>query len=114
MTAACIHCGNLGPNDDAGEGVDAEALIDLAGEASGYTSDALLKGIRALAASRDAAVRRLDALTLPGAERRERIATACLAGMLAGEPYDGDVDYALVALTETDALIAALDGTVKP
>lgn len=49
------------------------------------------------------------------AERRERIATACLAGMLAREGYGTQPGTAaMVAVRHADALIAALDAPVKP
>jgi len=61
---------------------------------------------------RDAEIERLRA------ERRERIATACLAGMLANSSYEGSSgtfngcahDAAMFA----DALIARLDKEAKP
>lgn len=133
MTAACIHCGNLGPNDDAGGGDDEAILDKMISEYFRRTAHCALaeRGIvealddaadvrdelrsridtrlHVIITERDAAVRRLDALTLPGAERRERIATAMCA-RFAGYPMDvaavKGIDYA-------DALIAALDWTVK-
>ena len=49
-------------------------------------------------------------------ERRERIATACLAGLLAREGYGTQQGTAaMVAVRHADALIAALDAkAVKP
>ena len=48
-------------------------------------------------------------------DRRERIATAALAGMLADPARDGNPkDFAKYALEYADALIAELDKEVKP
>ena len=114
----CKCCGGLGPNDDgAGADPDFEELLRpcCGPYFDGPSRDRLLAAISALAADRDAAVRRLDALTLPAAERRERIATACLAGMLSCRDYYGTRDEcALKSVRVADALIAALDGTVLP
>jgi hypothetical protein len=53
-----------------------------------------------------------------GGSRRERIATACLAGMLANSSYDGSSGTfngcAYDAVMFADALIARLDKEVKP
>jgi hypothetical protein len=52
------------------------------------------------------------------ADRRERIATACLAGMLANSGYEGSSGTfngcAYDAVMFADALIARLDGEDKP
>lgn len=52
------------------------------------------------------------------AERRERIATACLAGMLANSSYEGSNGTfngcAYDAVMFADALIARLDKEAKP
>jgi hypothetical protein len=52
------------------------------------------------------------------AERRERIATACLAGMLANSSYDGSSGTfngcAYDAVMFADALIERLDKEAKP
>ena len=142
MTSACIHCGNLGPNDDAGGGDEEAALDKMISEYFRRTAHCALaeRGIvealddaadvrddlrsridtrlHVIISERDAAVRRLDALTLPGAERRERIATACLAGLMANaDPqtcHAQQADLVGWSVRAADALIAALDGTVKP
>ena len=49
------------------------------------------------------------------ADRRERIATACLAGMIASPARSGKFDeYAFYAVKYADALIAWLDKEAKP
>ena len=49
-------------------------------------------------------------------ERRERIATACMAGMLANEAYakSNCLGMAQMAVVAADALIAKLDKEVQP
>ena len=48
-------------------------------------------------------------------DRRERIATAAMAGMLADpERHGSPKDFAKYALQHADALIAELDKEVKP
>jgi hypothetical protein len=48
-------------------------------------------------------------------ERRERIATACLAGLIANPQCSGKFeDYADDAIRYADALIARLDKEAKP
>jgi hypothetical protein len=63
-------------------------------------------------AKRDAEITRLRD------DRRERIATACLAGMLANSSYDGSSGTfngcAYDAVMFADALIARLDKEAKP
>ncbi len=78
--------------------------------------DELGRTIDTVLAERDGYARRLDSLTLPSAERRERIATACLAGMLADRRNHAQVsrERARGAVSFADALIAALDAPVKP
>ena len=49
------------------------------------------------------------------ADRRERIATACLAGMIANPECSGKFeDYANDSVKYADALIARLDKEAKP
>jgi hypothetical protein len=48
-------------------------------------------------------------------DRRERIATACLAGFVANPEYSGKSEaYADAAVQHADALIARLDREAKP
>jgi hypothetical protein len=48
-------------------------------------------------------------------DRRERIATACLAGLLADPSVDADADeMSFIAVRFADALIARLDAEAKP
>ena len=47
-------------------------------------------------------------------DRRERIATACMTGMLATGIKGTATDYAVLAVNFADALIAELDKEVKP
>jgi hypothetical protein len=49
-------------------------------------------------------------------DRRERVATACLAGMLANKSYNDATYSGFVrsAVIAADALIAELDKQVKP
>lgn len=50
-----------------------------------------------------------------GGSRRERIATACLSGMLASPVRSGKFEeYAFYAVKYADALIARLDKEAKP
>jgi hypothetical protein len=48
--------------------------------------------------------------------RRERIATACMAGIFANQSYNGLAysDFVRSAVISADALIAELDKEVKP
>ena len=50
-----------------------------------------------------------------GGSQRERIATACMAGMLADPNVDGDAyEISCIAVRFADALIARLDAEAKP
>jgi hypothetical protein len=66
-------------------------------------------------------LRNLDAnrtrsrVKLADRDRRERIATACLAGFVANPEYSGKSEaYADAAVQHADALIARLDREAKP
>lgn len=114
-------------NEAAPDLVEVLALIDdYAGDVYASAPDEKTsrrlarEAISALAADRDAAVRRLDGLTVAAEMRRERIATAALQGLLAGDASgqshshqsrwsNEPADAAGRAVELADALIAALD-----
>jgi hypothetical protein len=73
------------------------------------SDDAFIGGVLSPTAMRDAEIARLRA------ERRERIATACLAGLMADPKVDGSPDdMSDCAVRFADALIARLDKETKP
>jgi hypothetical protein len=80
--------------------------------ASDRELDSLRVELRAETDRRDAEIARLRA------DRRERIATACLAGMLANSSYEGSSGTfngcAFDAVMFADALIARLDKEATP
>ncbi|MFO0448438.1 MAG: hypothetical protein ACK52I_07200 [Pseudomonadota bacterium] len=86
------------------------------------TASERFKALRAEIAQRDAEIERLralldtaDEIARQCAERRERIATACLAGLLAHPSVEeGSDEMSVTAVRFADALIARLDAEAKP
>ena len=74
-----------------------------------YTREELL---RDWSAALDRAVEQELGMKFP--DRRERIATACMTGMLATGIKGTATDYAVLAVNFADALIAELDKEVQP
>jgi len=111
--SACTECGGLGLSDEAGDCVESRVRGD-ADHDCGDCID-LLTVIDILRAERDAAVRRLDALTRPAERERREHAKACHVALIIAYPHcdDGVTALAHDALLHADALIAALDAPVK-
>jgi hypothetical protein len=66
-------------------------------------------------APRPVDIKRLEEEAQRIRDRRERIATACMAGLLADPNVDADAyEISCIAVRFADALIARLDAEVKP
>ena len=80
-----------------------------------YTPSQIADGILAGEITRDSAFVPLAEVERLRAERRERIATAALQGMLSHPETQGSaIEFARMSIRYADALIAALDQEPQP